>query len=368
MSRLSDRASAAAGRLHAAYRRTGADLPGGDPLRAHGVAMEGYFWRFSDAATGRAVIALVGVNRDARGESWALVGLGAWPGRSLGLAVAPTGWASPSGLQVRADDEGRRIFRGDERRVEVDLGAQGRLAVEVSDPLLWSAAPGRSLLGGSSIFQAVPALNQYWHPWLLGGRASGTFEFADETWELRDAQVYGEKNWGAEGFPDSWWWGQAQGFAEREACVAFAGGQVTAGPLRTEVTALVVALPDGSVLRLGNPGVSPVRARVSDEQWELSGRSVRGWTVEVQGRAPLGDAHVLPVPLPSERRMTAGAIEHLAGELHVVVRQRGTLIWEGASGLAGLEHGGLARAEAELRRRGMPTGAPGATPVSGSEP
>ena len=201
MSRLSDRASAAAGRLHAAYRRTGADLPGGDPLRAHGVAMEGYFWRFSDAATGRAVIALVGVNRDARGESWALVGLGAWPGRSLGLAVAPTGWASPSGLQVRA-------------------------------------------------------LNQYWHPWLLGGRASGTFEFADETWELRDTQVYGEKNWGAEGFPDSWWWGQAQGFAEREACVAFAGGQVTAGPLRTEVTALVVALPDGSVLRLGNPGVS----------------------------------------------------------------------------------------------------------------
>ena len=173
MSRLSDRASAAAGRLHAAYRRTGADLPGGDPLRAHGVAMEGYFWRFSDAATGRAVIALVGVNRDARGESWALVGLGAWPGRSLGLAVAPTGWASPSGLQVRADDEGRRIFRGDERRVEVDLGAQGRLAVEVSDPLLWSAAPGRSLLGGSSIFQAVPALNQYWHPWLLSGRASG---------------------------------------------------------------------------------------------------------------------------------------------------------------------------------------------------
>jgi hypothetical protein len=214
----------------------------------------------------------------------------------------------------------------------------------------------------------VPALNQYWHPWLLGGRASGTFEFADETWELRDAQVYGEKNWGAEGFPDSWWWGQAQGFAERRACVAFAGGQVTAGPLRTEVTALVVALPDGSVLRLGNPGVSPVRARVSDELWELSGRSVRGWTVEVQGRAPLGDAHVLPVPLPSERRMTAGAIEHLAGELDVVVRQRGTLIWEGASGLAGLEHGGLARAGAELRRRGIPTGAPGASPLSGSEP
>ena len=30
------------------YRATGADLPFGDPLTAHGVAMEGYFWRFTD--------------------------------------------------------------------------------------------------------------------------------------------------------------------------------------------------------------------------------------------------------------------------------------------------------------------------------
>ncbi len=48
-------------------------------------------------------------------------------------------------------------------------------------------------------------------------------------------------------FPDSWWWGQAQGFADADACVAFAGGQGTAGALRTEVTGLVVRLPDGKV-------------------------------------------------------------------------------------------------------------------------
>ena len=46
-----------------AYRASGADLPFGDPLPAHDVAMEGYFWRFTDPATGRVLIALNGVNR-----------------------------------------------------------------------------------------------------------------------------------------------------------------------------------------------------------------------------------------------------------------------------------------------------------------
>ena len=62
--------------------------------------------------------------------------------------------------------------------------------------------------------------------------------------------------------------------------------RVSAGPLRTEVTALVVRLPDGRVLRLGNPGTSPVRAHVLDESWTLQGRS-RQWQVDVEGSACL---------------------------------------------------------------------------------
>lgn len=38
------------GQLVSTYRGTGADLPWGAPLPAHGVAMEGYFWRFTDTA------------------------------------------------------------------------------------------------------------------------------------------------------------------------------------------------------------------------------------------------------------------------------------------------------------------------------
>jgi tocopherol cyclase len=325
----------------ALYRSSGADLPFGSFTGSHGVAMEGYFWRFTDAASHRVVTALIGVQRSGRGP-WALVGLGAHPGRFWRDGVLMDAHARPDGPGARAGS----LFFGDDRRVVVDLGPDARLDVTLSDLLRW---PRRRPFGGSSWFQMVPGLNQYWHPWVLGGRATGTATIGRETWRLDDAQVYAEKNWGAAGFPESWWWGQAQGFADADACVAFAGGEVTAGRLRTEVTALVVRLPDGTLLRLGNPGTSPVQAAVTDDSWVLAGRS-GSWQVEVEGHAPLADALVLPVPLVEERRAAPGALEHLGATMSVRVSHR-RMVWEGTSGLAGLEHGGLERAAAEARRR-----------------
>ena len=326
------------------YRGTGADLPFGRPTLAHpGVAMEGYFWRITTPE--RSAIALIGVNRGPRGP-WATLGLATSPGVSSPAALATDAvdgaWADPDALGAGSGTH----FVGMDRALRVRI-ANGELDAAFTDPLPW---PHRAL-GGSSAFQAVPALNQYWHPWLLGGRASGRVAFGEDAWEFTDAEVYAEKNWGRAGFPDAWWWGQAHGFDERGACVAFAGGEVSAGPLRTEVTGLVVRLPDGCVVRLGNPGTSPVRARIHDEAWTLRGRS-RNWSIDVDAHAPLGAAHVLPVPLPAEHRNTPGALEHLSGTLSVVVRRRGRAVWRGTSTMAALEHGGLARAQAELARRG----------------
>ena len=337
------------------YRSTGADLPFQSPLPAHpGVAMEGYFWRITEPATGRVIIALNGVNRGPHGP-WAALGFAAHPGGFLCVDAHPTASADHVGIGAHAGD----AFHGDDRRLRVDLGPDARLDVTIDDPLPW---PHRAF-GGSSLFQSVPALNQYWHPWLLGGRVNGTATVGDETWELHDAQIYAEKNWGREGFPDSWWWGQAQGFEERDACVAFAGGQVHSGPIRTEVTGLVVRLPGGRVIRLGNPGISPVHAVVDDERWMLHGRGF-GWTIDVAGAAPRAASHILPVPLPSQERNTAGALEHLAGTLEVTVRRRGRVVWAGRSELAGLEHGGLDRAKAELVRRGLDASAAYAPPAA----
>ena len=364
------------------YRSTGADLPFGDPLRAHGVAMEGYFLRLTDRECGRVVIALIGVNRGPEGH-WATLGLASdevtmpleaggsrRPGdgpavssssnfSSLRLAAAPHGWAHPHRVGARSAD--RFEYRAD--GIRVDMGDGARLHVDITDPVPWPHdTVTHRAVGGSSIFQSVPRLNQYWHPWLLGGHAHGWAELDGQRWEFDGAEVYGEKNWGAEGFPDSWWWGQAQAFGEPDTCVAFAGGQIHSGPLRTEVTAVVVRLPGGRVFRLGNPVVSPVRADVGDDEWRLRGRGY-GWDVRILGRSPLERAHVLPVPLPSQGRNSAGAIEHLAGELEIEVRRHGRLVWSDRSHLAALEHGGLARAEAELRRRGVPEGETGAPPT-----
>lgn len=339
-----------------AFRSTGADLPWGDPLKAHpGVRMEGYFWRFTaPREDGRVLIALCGVNRSDDGF-WSTLGLGSHPNGHLETLEHPEGWADPAALGARAGE----AFDGSLDRLSVSLGEESRLDLRIADPVPWS----RRSLGGSSVFQSVPALNQYWHPWLLGGRASGSARVGGEDWTIDGWQVYAEKNWGRGGFPDSWWWGQAQGFEEDSACVAFAGGEIRSAGVSTEVTALVVRLPDGRLVRLGNPGVSPVAAEVGDETWSLRGRSPR-WRIEVEGRAPIGEAHLLPVPLPRERRNVAGALEHLGGEMQVTVRERGKgIVWSGHSSVAALEHGGLVRAAAEANRRGF-AGASAVPPAS----
>jgi len=316
--------------------------------------MEGYFWRITDPKTGRVVIALCGANRGPAGP-WATVGLAAWPSGFLRTAAVDGAWTDPGGLGVRGSGG---AFDGSSRQVKVDLGPEARLEVSFHDLTPWP----RRAFGGSSLFHMVPGLNQYWHPWLLGGKASGTAILGADVWEFRDADVYAEKNWGREGFPEAWWWGQAQGFAEPGACVAFAGGIVTAGAMRTEVTALVVRLPDGQVIRLGNPGMSPVLAAVTDEKWRFSGRGF-GWRIDVAASAPLDQAYVLPVPLPSQHRNLAGDLEHLAGDLTVRVSRFGRPVWEGKTALAALENGGLERAQKELQRRGLDDGREGAGPL-----
>ena len=306
--------------------------------------MEGYFWRVTQPDTGRVVVALIGINDDGKGGRWATVGLAGHPGGFLKAAALDGASCDPDRLAARTDD-GRFFAEGN--RVRVDFGERASLDLSVDDPVLWP----RRRFGASSWFHAIPAVNQYWHPHLLGGTARGSAVIDGEEWNLDGAAVYAEKNWGRGGFPAEWWWGQAQGFEDRDACVCFAGGRVEAGPAAIEVTALVVNAA-GTFLRLGDPVLSPVKAEVTDEEWLLTGRSPRH-TVEVRGRAELGAAHVLPVPLPAERRNIAAALEHLGGSLDVTVRRRGSgVVWRGHSDLAGLEHGGRERAEAEAARRG----------------
>ena len=219
------------------YRRTGADVPFGDPVPSHGCEMEGWFWRLTDSASGRVVVALCSVNQNPDGN-WATVAVALHPGgivRSAALDDAETE-LSRFTIHAGTDPSGRVAAGRDGLQIDLD---DIHLNLRFADPFIWPKA-----FGGGGIFSSIPFLNQYWHPYRLGGKASGTVEFGGETWTFDGAQLYAERNWGA-GFPERWWWGQAHDFDGADVSVAFSGGLLQLGPLRRDVT--------GVVVRLGRP-------------------------------------------------------------------------------------------------------------------
>lgn len=198
-----------------------------------------------------------------------------------------------------------------------------------TDRVLWPKA-----FGGGGVFSAIPFLNQYWHPYYLGGRATGTVQYAGESWSFTDAKLYAERNWGA-GFPLRWWWGQAHDFGDADVCVAFSGGLLSLGPIARDVNGIVVRLGT-KVIRMTPPVL--VRSQIGDNLWSLRGRSPR-YEIELEGDGRHLPPHVLPVPLPAERRNIDTDFEHLGGRLRCTVRESGRLLFDGTSELAGLEVG-----------------------------
>lgn len=313
-------------RLTDLYRRTGADVPFGNPLPDHGTEMEGWFWRVSDEASGRALIALCSVNRHDGGD-WSTTAVAVHPGLTVNAAALSAARAQESPFCVTAGDEADSFTAGTDR-VRFELGDL-KLNMELTDQVRWPKA-----FGGGGIFSAIPFLNQYWHPYYLGGRASGTVEYGEQSWTFDNAKLYAERNWGA-GFPLRWWWGQAHDFGDDDVCVAFSGGLLSLGPIARDVNGIVVRI-GSKVIRMTPPVL--VRSRVGGNQWFLRGRSPR-YEIVLEGDGRHLPPHVLPVPLPAERRNIDTDFEHLGGRLRCTVRERGRLLFDGTSELAGLEVG-----------------------------
>lgn len=315
-------------RVRAAYRRTGADLPWGDPRPTHGAEMEGWFWRFTDRRRGRVVVALCGVNQHESGD-WAIVGVAAHPARVVRSCLVDTGWASADRFDVRVGE----VFQAGERTLDVDADG-ARLTATLDEVVPW---PHR--LGATGIATVLPGLGHHWHPHVLGGRASGALTVDGRTWSLDGADVYAERNWG-DGFPSRWWWGQAQGFADPSLCVAFGGGRLAIGPVGVDATVLVVRA-GAQVLRF-TPPTALVRTSIDAGRWRVEARRP-GWRVVVDGDAGDEVPAVLPVPLPSERRNAYRDLEHLAVRLRVQVWRRGRRVVDDVSDLAALEVGATGR-------------------------
>ena len=266
------------------------------------MAFEGYYWRL--AQPGFSVCAIAGVCRD-----WAMVTLATSDGDVwTEITERP--------LHGRAVDAG--VLRAGDTSLDVDLGPG--LSVRFAQRREWP----RRAFGPLGPAQSIPWLGQYWAPWLLGARVSGTFG----TRSLDGAHVYAEKNWGA-AFADHWWWGQAEG-------VAFAGGRIHG----VAPTAVALWTPEG-VVTLAPPLARTV-ARVGGGEWHIRATSPR-WSVELQGEAtrPLR----LPVPIPGpERRLEKRSDHHLLGQVEYTVR-RGGRLWHRHAGEAALEDGSVPQDE-----------------------
>ncbi|MGI8624731.1 MAG: tocopherol cyclase family protein, partial [Solirubrobacteraceae bacterium] len=222
---------------------------------------------------------------------------------------------------------------GEPGAADVLDAAPGRLRVRLDGAAVdatWSADvpwPRTRAFGGLGPAQAVPSLGQHWHPHLLLGAARGSVTLGGVATSLDGATVYAEKNWGS-AFAGHWWWGQAHGLGDGAACVAFAGRRL----LGQAPTALVVAL-DGELLRL-SPPLSAVTTSTAPGHWRI-----RAGGVVVEAEADPSAAHLLPVPVPAERRVVVRSAQQLAGRLAVTVRRSGRVHFRGETELAGLERG-----------------------------
>ena len=311
--------------MPSAYRTTGATLPFGDLAGYHGAGMEGHFWRLTHAGSGRVVIVILAISRDRDGRAWSMVSLATHPEGRVVSATVATAETAAVGFGVGA---GAALeATGDRLRVCLD-GAE--LDVTFEAPVPWP----RRAFGALGPAGSVPGLSQYWHPWLLGGRARGSLVLDGVEHTLDDATVYAEKNWGSGGMPSAWWWGHADAFDDgADASVAFAGGHAGLGRIRVPAGAVVARV--GDVVRTVVRPPWGLRIGVGAAGWRL-----RGGGIEIEGEAAGAEPVLLPVPVPLERRrIDARAPQLLAGQLRLRVTRRGGLIYAGESRLAGLEQG-----------------------------
>jgi Tocopherol cyclase len=313
-------------RLLEAYRSTGADPPFGDPGRAHGTSMEGYYWRVVDASAGSVLVVLCGVCRGA-GEPWAVVALAAHPGAFTRHALVAPAAGEPGRFGAVAGN----VLRGSADRLSVRLGEDAWVDLRLRPALLW---PKRTF-GALGPAQLVPGIGQYWHPVVLAARAEGEACVGDVPLRLDGATAYAEKNWGP-GFAGDWWWGQAASFAGGDATVAFAGGRLVFAGQVVSPTAVVVRLGT-QVLRFAPP-LARVCASTAAGAWRIRTRSLRH-DVEVEGDASDATPHLLPVPDVAARRVDLRSSQHLAGHVRLRVRRGGHTLFEGETRLAGLERG-----------------------------
>ena len=272
--------------------------------------MEGYYWRLERPGVGalrdRAVRRLP---RAATGR-----------GRSSRSRRIPGGfvrWANAAGGGGRAGRARRRRVGGRRRAGAARRPSGGSRSTSARTrawrPCSRAARRGR---GGrsarSALAQAVPGLPQYWQP---GG--------ARRARARRGGARRRDRRRSTAGTPTSRRTGAARsrasgGGARPRSATARWRRSPAAGSAARSPRARSSCAPAAPLVRFAPPG-AVVTAAAGGGEWRLRARSPR-WSVLLEGEAA-APPHILPVPVPAERRAVMRSEHHLAGRMRVVLRR-----------------------------------------------
>ena len=184
---------------------------------------------------------------------------------------------------------------------------------------------------------AFPVFEPHYQVLISKGKAVGSLSTTNrdgiETlFNLTDATVYLEKNWGGS-FPSQWWWIQCNTF-RNGLCLTSTGGRRNLPFLNQEEeeVALVALHWNGKFLPF--PTVS---WSVRWGEWKVEGE-YGDYSVKLEGTC---DDTGIPVKCPTLSGMDEIARETFHGEIRVMLYEKGALILDETSCEACLEVGGL---------------------------
>jgi tocopherol cyclase len=183
----------------------------------------------------------------------------------------------------------------------------------------------------------LPIFEPGWQVLIAHGWATGWMDWRGQRYQFERVPLYAEKNWGG-AFPQKWFWIQANSFDGQPdlSLTAAAGVRQVLG--RTESVGLVGLHWDGKFYEFV-PWTSQLSWRVSPwGQWWMRGSCSRTFTqIELTGTATDEGAWVR---VPTRDGMLFRCRDTTQGNLQVKLWDRGALILEAQTNLAGLEVGG----------------------------
>ena len=200
----------------------------------------------------------------------------------------------------------------------------------------WGGGPDARQYSTAGWLAAFPVFEPHYQVLISKGKAMGSLSVCDDTgikktYDLDNATVYLEKNWGGS-FPSKWWWIQCNTF-KSGLCLTSTAARRTLPFLKDEEEVGLVALHvDGKFLPFPT-----VAWTVRWGEWNVEGE-YGDYSVKLRGN--YSDKGVT-VKCPTSSGMEDIAMETFQGNIRVLLYKKGSLVLDETSNEACLEVGGI---------------------------